>query len=181
MKTIIFLFFVLAMFGIVYAQTTADASVTENDTDITSEITSMNATMGITRHDEALGPLDVIIDIDEQQGINEVAVCTTPEKDDGYVIASVSSSALVSEALDAAENLFNGLDGNETEDVLGSRHFGCLRERLANETNATGVAATNATTTGTATGNVTGTQTGTATGTPVQTTGTATGGGGVTY
>lgn len=184
MKTMIFLIFALAVMGIVYAQTNANVTA-GNETAIASEITGINASAGITRYDDAIGSLDVVIDIDNQQELNEVAVCTTPEKDNGYVIASLSSNALVSKALDAAENLFNGLDsnGNETEDVLGSKHFGCLRERLGNEINVTAVAATNATITGAATGNVTTaevptTQTGTET--TGQTTGTATGDG-VTY
>lgn len=180
MRKTLVLFLVLAVAGLAYAQTNG---ATDEAADINASAT------GITRQDGAIGGLDVIIDVAGQDSTNEVAVCTTPEKDNGYVIITVSSGELASTALDTAEGIFNGLViGNETaEDVLGSRHFGCIREQLANETaveaavtadTETTATGNQASTVGTTSGTTTGAQTTAGTG---RSTGTAGTGGGATY
>lgn len=142
MKKILLLFLVLAVAGLAYAQTKNNGMNANTANAATIDTTDVNATaIGITRHEDAMGGLDVIIDVTGSQDVGEVAVCTTPEKDNGYVIVTVASSELASGALDTAENIFNSLDtaSNESaEDMLGSRHFGCIREQLANQTMSVG-------------------------------------------
>lgn len=202
MKKMLSIFIVLIAIGLAYAQVDtatgteieevddAEGVTTLDDDDIDFEVEG-NVTTGVTRQEDAFGPLDVIIDVDTDAEINEVAVCTTPEKDNGYVIASVGSAEQLDNAMDIAQDLFNSISGNETsEDLLGSRHFGCIREEVGDETlEATSMTATETAATGTEAGanatagtSINTTETGTTAGqatSGTQATGTA--GGGVTY
>ena len=57
--------------------------------------------------------------------INEVAVCTTKDKDKGYVVASLKSRDLIGRAIQTAKDLFVSMQG-----AGGFEHFGCARVRV---------------------------------------------------
>lgn len=77
-------------------------------------------------NDDAIEDHTMYVYVSSWNSINEISVCTTSDKSQGYVVISIASEALESKAIEKAREIFDNLDKSK----MLSPHFACMSARL---------------------------------------------------